>query len=266
MYFLALAAMGCTGEGQNNDSDTSVGVDPDDTSEASNYVTVDITVHAAIDGVPIDPVGVCIHEATEDVGNEDILAQAEVTGKAISVTVFNGGETVRPWIGAATSAKSSDGYRVLEFDGRQWVHPLADFLVSNEGCESIGETAKMIAPEYCEPTVALNGYLPKAEYYCVANTYVYDANKPDLKGTYVYTKEGDHVLEVTSGKDIVDVDENGLDGILADGCSLESSGAGLSLTCTDDVQQWVVSSAWNGDGFSVSITEGDFLTEYTCTK
>lgn len=265
MTLFALAAMGCVGN-VNSDS-TNVGVDPDDTSDPENYVTVDVTIHASIDGEPIDPVGVCIHEATEDVGNEATLAPAEVTGKAIPVTVFQGGEAVRPWIGPATSAKSSDGYRVLEFDGRKWVHPLADFLVSAEGCGDSSDVAKMISPDYCEPTVALNGYLPKAEYHCEMSSYEYDASASDYKGKQDGGDEGDHVLEVTSGKDIIDVDENGLDGFLSNGCKLESSGSSLTVTNCEIGDMHVISSAWLDNGFTISSYYGDhdFVQDYTCT-
>ncbi len=265
MLFLALAAMGCTGEGQNNDSDTSVGVDPDDTSDPENYVTVDVTIHAAIDGVPIDPVGVCIHEATDDVGNEDILAQAEVTGKAIPVTVLKNGEMVRPWIGPATSSTTSDGYRILEFNGMHYVSPLADFMVSAEGCGGTDETAKMVSPDYCEPTVAMNAMpaLEDTEYTCVGQQWWTESGKELSNSPHNFTQK----FVASEGQYFADPDEMGFDGLFGTNESLMTKGTALWIhnSTTGDYAA-APESAVTENGFTFVDSNADITTHLTCTK
>lgn len=259
MFFAA--PLGCNGPetGDTNGTDTM----PDDSGDPVDSITVNVTVHAAIDGVRVDPVGVCLHEAAGTTGEEAVLATAEVTGQAITVNVLKSGEQARVWIGPASAEKSSDGHRILEYDGRQWVHPIADFTINEDGCDET--TMNMVDSEGCEPTVNENGYFNEF-FHCVNDTFGYDASDPEYKGEYAYTQEGEHALEVTNGKDIVDPDGLDLDGFLTLGdCALESSGSGFTVV-GDDCDQWMISSSWNGDGFTVLTAFSDeFVTEYTCT-
>lgn len=240
MFFLA-ALWGCI-EGE--DSDSAVVDD-----SAITWIEVEMTVHAAIDGTLIDPVEVGIYEATGETGDEPALAIDKLTGEAIVVTIPKAGKMARAWIGSA-AAQSSDGHRILEHNGRQWVHTLADLPIEDGR----------------EATISLNGYLPYDLYHCVMDAYGYDDGAPDFKGDYIYTSEGDHWLEVTSGQDILDDGDgaNGIEEFIANGCSLQSFGSGFAVECPGG-EGWVIDSSWTGNGFTISASFNDVsVNDLTC--
>lgn len=227
------------------------------TDKDSALATADVILSATIDGTAIDPVEASIVAQGEDVGSEPVIANG-MTGSPITVPLG----AVRAWVGPATASLSSDGHRILEFDGRQWVHPIADVPLEEGGCDET--SMNMVDSDGCQPTINENGYF-NGFFHCVNDTFGYDASDPEYKGGYVYTQEGEHQLEVTSGKDIVDPDSTGLDGFLSPGCSLESSGSGFTVV-GDGCDQWTVSSSWNGDGFTILTAFGDeAVVDYTCT-
>lgn len=265
LFVLALALPGCNADDGNNDGvvdsgDTSS--NPDDTADPTDYVVVDVVVHAAIDGELVDPVGVCLHEASGETGSEATLATAVTTGEVIKVNVLKSGQQARAWIGPATAEKSSDGHRILEYNGRQWVHPLADFTVNEDGCDET--TMNVVDVEGCEPTANLNGYFPYELHHCTMDANEYDANDPEFKGAYIYSEEADRWLEVTNGHDIIDEGDAGMNGFLDEQCTLQSFGSTFAVDCPDD-GMWTIDSSWTGNGFTISASHYDsFVTTLTC--
>lgn len=247
---LLVGLMGCPGghETDSNDSGT-----PDDA------VTYNVTINWSIDGVvQDDPVPVSLHNTDGETGDEELLITADhsdaiaETGEAIPVQVPKAGQMTRAWLGPATADTTSDGHRILEYtyDGtnRQWVHPLADFLVEED----------------CEDTVSVNRYF-NGLFACRNDTFWYDESDPEYKGEYVYTDEGEHLLEVTAGKEIVDPDDRGLDEFLPTGCSLESSGSGFAIV-GETCQLWLIRSSWKGSDFTILAASSNGTTrEYACT-
>lgn len=227
------------------------------TDKDSAPATADVILSATIDGTAIDPVEASIVAQDEDVGSEPVIANG-MTGSPITVPLG----AVRAWIGPATASLSSDGHRILEFDGRQWVHPIADVPLEEGGCDET--SMNMVDSDGCQPTINENGYFPYELFHCTMDANEYDATDPEFKGAYIYSEEGDHWLEVTNGQDIIDEDDIGLHGFLAETCVLQSFGSTFAVSCPDDAM-WTIDATWTGNGFTISASNYDaYVTELAC--
>ncbi len=265
MTLFVLAAMGCTGDVNESDSDTSVGVDPDDTSDPSNYGDVMVVMHASLNGATIitNPPPVCIHRAEGEVGSEDTLATGSTTEVETPVNVYSGGEMVRPWIGPKGAPTTSDGYRIYERDGFSYIHVLADFLLGTDVCGE-NETAKMPEGGGCEVTVPLN-VMPALEdtaYACVGQQWWTESGKELSNSPHDFTQK----FVASEGQYFADPDEMGFDELLGTNESLMTKGTELWIHNTT-IGDYEVDEGTEvtETGFTLVYDNGDFTTHLTCT-
>lgn len=263
MTFLALAAMGCTGDTQ-NDSDTSVVVDPDDTSDPSNYTSVSVTVNWSLDGVvQSEAVGVCLHKAEGDVGNEPPVATAQSTGVPIIFDAFNGGQMVRPWVGPTDSKKTSDGYRILERNGFHYIHELADFRVDQETCG--GSDADRVQQDGCSVIVAENVMpaLEGVDYACVGQQWWSESGKELSNSPHNFTQR----FVASEGHYFADPNEMGFDELFGTNMQLMTTGTVLGIHTTDGQGDLVMDEGTvvTENGFTLVFDNGAIVTNLTCT-
>lgn len=263
MIFFALAAMGCTGDVNSDSNDTSI-VDPDDTSDTANYTSVSVTVNWSLDGVvQSEAVGVCLHKAEGDVGNEPPVATAQSTGVPIIFDAFNGGQMVRPWVGPTDSQKTSDGYRILELDGFHYIHELADFKADVETCG--GGEAERIQQDGCSVTVPVNVMpaLEGVDYACVGQQWWSESGKELSNSPHNFTQR----FVASEGHYFADPSEMGFDELFGINMQLMTKGTELRLYNSTSRDDYALDEGTEvmQNGFTVVLDDGDIITNLTCT-
>lgn len=264
MIFFALAAMGCTGDVNSDSNDTSIGVDPDDTSDTANYSEVSVTINWSLDGVAqSDPVGVCLHKAEGDVGNEPPVATARETGLPITFDAFNGGQMVRPWVGPTDSKKTSDGYRILEYGGFHYIHTLADFKVDVDACS--GGEADRVQQDGCVAEVAVNVMpaLEGVDYACVGQQWWSESGKELSDSPHNFTQQ----FVASEGHYFADPNEMGFDELFGTNMQLMTKGTELRLYNSTSRDDYALDEGTEvmQNGFTVVLDDGDIITNLTCT-